>query len=94
MKIKKFIFLSKCKLMKPVEKFNKYRNRMNEKILSSDNLILKRLFNLDTQAFQDADLDVPTKENDWPGMFPWFFDVMIALDTILKNVMTQKLQYL
>ena len=48
--------------MKPVNEFNEYRTRMNEKILGSDNKILKRLFNLDTNAFQDSDLDSSTKE--------------------------------
>jgi len=48
--------------MNEVEKFNEYRSRMNEKILSSDNMILKRLFNLDSNAFQDGELDSKTKE--------------------------------
>ena len=40
-----------------IEDFNSYRTRMNEKILSSDSLILKRIFNLDTNAFQAGHLD-------------------------------------
>ena len=48
--------------MNPVADFNEYRNRMNEKILKSDNVVIKRLFNLDTLAFQDANLDNATKE--------------------------------
>lgn len=35
---------------------------MNESILSSDNKILKRIFNLDTNAFQEGSLDRKTKE--------------------------------
>lgn len=35
---------------------------MNEKILASDNLIIKRIFNLDTNAFADGALDKSTKE--------------------------------
>jgi AhpD family alkylhydroperoxidase len=35
---------------------------MNEKILSSDNLVLKRLFNLDTQTYAEGALNVKTKE--------------------------------
>lgn len=35
---------------------------MNEKILDSENLILKRIFNLDTNAYQEGKLDVRTKE--------------------------------
>ena len=45
-----------------VEEFNSYRTRMNEKILSSDSLMLKRIFNLDTNAFQAGHLDVKSKE--------------------------------
>ncbi|MCU0357149.1 MAG: carboxymuconolactone decarboxylase family protein [Cyclobacteriaceae bacterium] len=45
-----------------VEDFNLYRSKMNEKILSSDSLIIKRIFNLDTNAYAEGHLDVPTKE--------------------------------
>jgi AhpD family alkylhydroperoxidase len=46
----------------PVEEFNDYRTRMNEKILANDNLVLKRMFNLDTQTYQEGALSVKTKE--------------------------------
>jgi len=46
----------------PVEEFNEYRSRMNDKILENDNLVLKRLFNLDTQTYQEGALPVKTKE--------------------------------
>ncbi|MBP9925717.1 MAG: carboxymuconolactone decarboxylase family protein [Cyclobacteriaceae bacterium] len=45
-----------------VEQFNDYRAKMNEKILSADNLIIKRIFNLDTNAYQEGALDVKSKE--------------------------------
>ncbi|REJ81392.1 MAG: carboxymuconolactone decarboxylase family protein [Bacteroidetes bacterium] len=45
-----------------VEEFNDYRTRMNERILSADNLVIKRLFNLDTNTYTDGALDVKTKE--------------------------------
>ena len=45
-----------------VEEFNAYRSKMNEKILDADNLVLKRLFNLDTQTYQHGALTVKTKE--------------------------------
>ncbi|HMQ00352.1 MAG TPA: carboxymuconolactone decarboxylase family protein [Cyclobacteriaceae bacterium] len=45
-----------------VEEFNNYRSKMNEKITSSDNLILKRIFNLDTNAYAEGVLDVKSKE--------------------------------
>ena len=43
-----------------VEDFNAYRTKMNEIILSKDNLVIKRLWNLDTYA--EGALDVKTKE--------------------------------
>ncbi|MBN8576249.1 MAG: carboxymuconolactone decarboxylase family protein [Cyclobacteriaceae bacterium] len=45
-----------------VEQFNEYRSKMNDKILAADNLILKRIFNLDTNAYQEGVLDVKSKE--------------------------------
>lgn len=48
--------------MSLVENFNTYRSRMNDKILNSDSLILKRIFNLDTNAYAEGSLDVKSKE--------------------------------
>lgn len=45
-----------------VEDFNTYRSRMNEKILASDSLIIKRIFNLDTNAYAEGALDTRSKE--------------------------------
>ncbi len=45
-----------------VKQFNDYRSLMNEKIASADNLILKRIFNLDTNAYAEGVLDIRTKE--------------------------------
>jgi len=45
-----------------VEEFNDYRERMNSNILSDNNKVIKRIFNLDTNAFQSGVLDVRTKE--------------------------------
>jgi len=45
-----------------VDDFNDYRAKMNEKILGADNKVLKRIFNLDTNAYADGALDVKTKE--------------------------------
>jgi AhpD family alkylhydroperoxidase len=47
---------------KQLEEFRKYREKMNEKILSADHLGIKRFFNLDTQAYVDGALNVKTKE--------------------------------
>lgn len=48
--------------MNSVEQFNQYRSEMNEKILASENKVIKRIFNLDTNAFSDGALDTKTKE--------------------------------
>lgn len=45
-----------------VKEFNDYRSRMNDLILSKDNLVIKRLWNLDTNAYAEGALDVKTKE--------------------------------
>ncbi|MEX1381934.1 carboxymuconolactone decarboxylase family protein [Lutibacter sp.] len=45
-----------------VEEFNAYRLKMNDKILADDNKVIKRIFNLDTNAFKEGHLDVKTKE--------------------------------
>jgi AhpD family alkylhydroperoxidase len=42
--------------------FNEYRERMNQVILGQDNLVLKRLWNLDTNTYDDGALDRRTKE--------------------------------
>ena len=46
----------------PVEEFNAYRSKMNEKMMADNNKIIKRIFNLDTNAFADGALDKRTKE--------------------------------
>ncbi|MGY5850358.1 carboxymuconolactone decarboxylase family protein [Salegentibacter sp. F14] len=45
-----------------VEEFNEYRAQMNDKILNENNKVLKRIFNLDTNAFTEGALDKKTKE--------------------------------
>ncbi len=45
-----------------VKQFNDYRARMNDKILAEDNIVLKRLFNLDTNTYSDGALTSKTKE--------------------------------
>lgn len=45
-----------------VQEFNDYRTRMNDVILSKDNLVMKRLWNLDTNTYEDGALDKRTKE--------------------------------
>jgi AhpD family alkylhydroperoxidase len=48
--------------MSQIKEFNEYRAKMNEKILSADNVVLKRLFNLDTNTYAEGALPVKTKE--------------------------------
>ncbi|WP_457616876.1 carboxymuconolactone decarboxylase family protein [Lutibacter sp.] len=45
-----------------VEEFDAYRKRMNDKILATDNKVIKRIFNLDTNAYKEGHLPVKTKE--------------------------------
>ncbi len=45
-----------------VNEFNEYRTKMNEVILSKQNKVLGRLFNLDTNTYMEGALDVKTKE--------------------------------
>jgi AhpD family alkylhydroperoxidase len=45
-----------------MDEFDRYRAAMNEKLLGSDHLGIKRFFALDTQAYEDGALDKKTKE--------------------------------
>ncbi|MGY6741641.1 MAG: carboxymuconolactone decarboxylase family protein [Cecembia sp.] len=48
--------------MNLIEEFNAYRSEMNEKIMASDNKVIKRFFNLDTNTYAEGAIDVKTKE--------------------------------
>ena len=45
-----------------VKEFNDYRSKMNEKLLADNNKVIKRIFNVDTNAYIEGALDVKTKE--------------------------------
>ena len=46
-----------------VKEYQEYRQMMNDRLLSADNnKIIKRIFNLDTNAYMDGALDARTKE--------------------------------
>lgn len=45
-----------------IKEFDEYRAKMNERILSEDNLVLKRFWSLDNQAYADGALPIKTKE--------------------------------
>jgi len=47
---------------KSIQEFNEYRSKMNDLILSKDNLVIKRLFNLDTNTYAEGALTAKTKE--------------------------------
>ena len=47
---------------KLVDEFNAYRAKMNEKILASDNKVMKRIYSLDTLTYQEGALSTKTKE--------------------------------
>jgi AhpD family alkylhydroperoxidase len=48
--------------MDEVEEFRRYRERMNKRILSADNLGIKRFFALDTRSYEKGVLPAKTKE--------------------------------
>ncbi|MFH4967977.1 carboxymuconolactone decarboxylase family protein [Gaetbulibacter sp. M240] len=45
-----------------INEFNAYRSKMNAEIMADNNKIIKRIFNLDTNAYAPGALDVKTKE--------------------------------
>ncbi len=47
---------------KLVDEFNEYRTKMNEKILGSDNRVIKRIYSLDTLTYQEGALSSKVKE--------------------------------
>ena len=68
-----------------VQNFNAYRSEMNAKILDGDHKIIKRIFNLDTNAYKNGYLPVKTKE--LLGLVASAsFVAMIALPTTSKPV--------
>ena len=49
-------------MSKLVEEFQEYRSKMNDKILGSDNKVMKRIYGVDTLAYQEGALSIKTKE--------------------------------
>jgi len=49
-------------MSKKVQEFRDYREKMNKKLLSADNKVIKRIFNLDTNTYKDGALSAKTKE--------------------------------
>lgn len=48
--------------MDKIEEFRNFRSKMNEKLLGTDDKVIKRIFSLDAMAFKENKLDVKTKE--------------------------------
>jgi len=48
--------------MSSLDEFRRYREKMNERILSTGNVGIKRFFALDSRAYEKGVLDVKTKE--------------------------------
>jgi AhpD family alkylhydroperoxidase len=53
----KYAFMSEL-----VKEFDEYRAKMNEVILGKQNLVINRLFNLDTNTYAEGALSTKTKE--------------------------------
>lgn len=47
---------------KLINEFDAYRSKMNEKILASDNKVMKRIYSIDTLAYQEGALSTKVKE--------------------------------
>jgi len=76
---------------KLADDFNAYRSKMNDKILASDNKVMKRIYSLDTLTYQEGALSTKTKE--MLGLqLQWFCVAMTVLNIILKNVLSRELQ--
>jgi len=48
--------------MNKEKEFNDYRSRMNERLLDTNNKLIKRIYNLDTNTFVDGHLKKDVKE--------------------------------
>jgi len=48
--------------MRDMKEFDEYRKRMNERVMASGNLQIKRFWSLDSQAYRPGALDEKTKE--------------------------------
>jgi AhpD family alkylhydroperoxidase len=57
-----YAFKRNNKMSNQVQEFNEYRAKMNDVILSKQNKVINRLFNLDTNTYAEGALTVKTKE--------------------------------
>jgi AhpD family alkylhydroperoxidase len=56
------LIFKKKNMSDQIKEFNDYREKMNKVILSKNNLVMKRLWNLDTNTYEAGALDKKTKE--------------------------------
>ena len=49
-------------MLDTLKEFQRYRKKMDKRILAADNLNIKRFFALDTRVYEKSALDVKTKE--------------------------------
>jgi AhpD family alkylhydroperoxidase len=49
-------------MSKSIKEFNDYRQKMNDRIMDADNLVIKRLFNLDTNTYAEGAISAKVKE--------------------------------
>jgi AhpD family alkylhydroperoxidase len=49
-------------MSKLINEFQEYRQKMNDRLLEEDNKVLKRIFNIDTNAYMEGALPVKVKE--------------------------------
>ena len=47
---------------KLLDEFNTFRNKMNKELIGTDNKVIKRIFGVDTIAYESGALDSKTKE--------------------------------
>jgi len=60
--LNRIYLLVNINVMNKEKEFNDYRSRMNDRLLETDDKIIKRIFNLDMNAFLDGHLNKKTKE--------------------------------
>jgi AhpD family alkylhydroperoxidase len=49
-------------MSKIINEFRQYREKMNKRLLATDNTVIKRIFNLDTNTYMDGALSSREKE--------------------------------
>ena len=73
--------------MSKIQEFNDYRSKMNERLLKTENKIIKRVYSLDTLTYKDSALDRKTKE-----MLGLVSSLVLRCDDCVKYHLDQCLQ--